>query len=261
MKGFPRVIGALDGTYIPCRTPAHKLPNTYINRKGGISMTLQGICDSNKLFLDVFVGMKWYKFSQFRLFMVLIVLLGFPSKTHDSRILSESFINEELPTICGVGDYHIIGDSAYPLQPFLLTPFRNPRQLTPPQRVYNARLCGTRVVIEQAFALLKQRFRQLLHQIDFHTVEKMCKFMISCCVLHNMCIAELDDQPFDDAPIPPEDEQESGPAVAPDAATRAQGKQKRDQIMMGFQWLVYSNGHDQTNKLKICVYNKQATAF
>lgn len=215
MKGFPRVLGAVDGTFIPCRTPAHKEPSTYINRKGGISMTLQGICDANKLFLDVFIG--------------------FPSKTHDSRILRESFIYNELQQICSDGDYHLVGDSAYPLLPFLMTPFKNIGHLSASQKRFNTKLCGTRVIIEQTFGLLKQRFRQLLHEVDFHTVDKICKFSLACCVLHNMCVLENDCDPFDDAEMPPQVYGNDGGAPhVPDVHLRAQGKRKRDAIMNNF---------------------------
>ena len=55
------VLGCIDGSYINIRTPAHKIRATYVNRHHGISTTLQGVCDSRKRFLDVFVGMTLCK--------------------------------------------------------------------------------------------------------------------------------------------------------------------------------------------------------
>jgi len=52
-------------------------------------------------------------------------------------------------------------------------------------------LSRTRVKIENAFGLLKQRFRQLI-QLDFVTVKRSANFIISCCVLHNICIMNND---------------------------------------------------------------------
>ena len=49
-----------------------------------------------------------------------------------------------------------------------------------------------RVKIENTFALLKSRFRQL-SRLDFYTVKRMCKFIVACCTLHNLCIECNDD--------------------------------------------------------------------
>lgn len=135
-----------------------------------VSLTLQGICDADKRFLDVF--------------------LGPPSKIHDSRIFSMSPISQKLPTICQQS-YHILGDAAYPIREHLLTPFRDYGNLSNRQKKYNKRHCQTRVKIENCFQLLKQRFRQLM-RLDFFTVKKMCKFIMACCVLHNICIDQND---------------------------------------------------------------------
>ena len=56
-------------------------------------------------------------------------------------------------------------------------------------------LSATRVLIENTFGLLKGRFRQLI-EIDMHNVDKISKFIISCCVLHNLCIDNNDDFDF-----------------------------------------------------------------
>lgn len=160
------MLGCIDGTYIPIRTPAHKIKSTYINRHDGTSMTMQGICDSKRRFMDVFTGT--------------------PSKIHDARILKMSFIYQEIQHICG-HVWHILGDGAYPIQEWLMTPFRDYGNLSRKKRNYNYKLSATRVLIENAFGILKARFRQL-GRTDFHSVDDTTKFIISCCVLHNLCI-------------------------------------------------------------------------
>lgn len=56
------------------------------------------------------------------------------------------------------------------------------------QRKYNKKkLSQTRVKIENAFGLLKGRFRQL-HRLDFHNVLKVSQFILAYCALHNICI-------------------------------------------------------------------------
>lgn len=165
------MLGCIDGTFIPLRTPAHKIKSTYVNRHDQPSLTLQGICDSRRRFLDVFTGV--------------------PSKIHDARVFKLSFISKNLPNICG-NKWHILGDAAYPLKTWLLTPYRDYGNLTAEQKKFNEKFCQTRVKIENSFGLLKNRFRQLL-KTEFKTVERTSKFIISCCVLHNLCIINEDE--------------------------------------------------------------------
>lgn len=153
------------------RTPTHKIKSTYVNRHDMPSLTLQAICDANKKFLDVFTGP--------------------PSKVHDARVFKLSFISETLPDICG-DEWHVLGDAAYPLKKYLITPYRDYGNLTQEQRNFNYKFSACRVKIENAFGLLKTRFRQLM-RLDFNTVERSCKFIIACCALHNLCICNADD--------------------------------------------------------------------
>ncbi|XP_025157702.1 putative nuclease HARBI1 isoform X2 [Harpegnathos saltator] len=167
--GFPGILGYIDGTYIKIRMPAKRIKSTYVNRHDYPSLTLQAVCDANKLFLDVFTGP--------------------PSKVHDARIFQLSFLSNEIQNISE--DYHLLGDAAYPLKKYLLTPCRDYGNLTAAQRNYNHKLCTTRVKIENAFGLLKQKFRQLM-QLNFLTVKRSANFIISCCVLYNLCIINND---------------------------------------------------------------------
>lgn len=114
---------------------------------------------------------------------------------HDSRIFKESFISNDLPRICDNGLFHIIGNSAYPIRPYLLTPYREAENLSDEKGRYSRKLCGTRVTIENVFGLLKKRFRQLL-MLQFLTVDKITLFIISCCLLHNLCVVADDVEDF-----------------------------------------------------------------
>lgn len=163
---FPNVVGCIDGTSIKVRTPAHKIKSTYINRHDIPAITLQGICDARKRFIDVFTGI--------------------PAKIHDSRVLKLSDINDDLQQICE-GKFHILGDAAYPIREWLMINYRDYGNLSEKQRKSNKQFCTTRVLIENAFGLLKTRFRQLT-ELDLHSVDKISKFIISCCVLHNYAL-------------------------------------------------------------------------
>ncbi|XP_058449129.1 putative nuclease HARBI1 [Malaya genurostris] len=170
ISGFINVLGCIDGCYIYIRQPANKIRSTYVNRHDLLSITLQGICDSNKRFMDVCIGA--------------------PSKVHDARIFSISPISKELPVLCE-GKFHLLGDAAYTLREYLLTPYKDYGTLSPRRRRYNIKHSQTRVKIENAFGLLKQRFRQLI-RLDFFDTERASKFVLACCVLHNICI-DMDD--------------------------------------------------------------------
>lgn len=79
----------------------------------------------------------------------------------------------------------LLGDSAYPLRRYLLTPYRDNGHLTREQKLFNKTLSSCRVDIENTFGHLKQRFRQLYHlKLKDHI--RLCHFIRACCVLHNL---------------------------------------------------------------------------
>ncbi|KAK9743659.1 DDE superfamily endonuclease [Popillia japonica] len=149
-QGFPDIVGVIDGTYIPILTPVGKLKSVYCNRHDIPSITLQAICDADKKFIDIFTGAS--------------------GKIHDARVFKLFPIRDKLPIICGER-YHILGDSAYPLREYLLTPYRDYGNLNNREQNFNKKLSGTRVLIENAFGLLKSRFRQLM-RVDWHELDK-----------------------------------------------------------------------------------------
>ena len=115
---------------------------------------------------------------------------------HDARVYSSSFISKELETVCK-DNFHIIGDAAYPICPYLLTPYRNATLLDERKTIYNRRLSQTRMKIGNAFCLLKQRFRQL-SLVYFHSVDKVSRLIMACCVMHNLCIDNQDFEEFEE---------------------------------------------------------------
>lgn len=156
-------------------------------------------------------------------------------KLHDSRTFTLSFISKNISNICQNGKYHLLGDSAYPIREYLLTPYKDYGNLTRSQRIYNKKLCGTRVLIENAFGLLKLRFRQLM-ELQFHDVKKMSKFIMCCCILHNLCI-DLKDS-FDVEIINELNHDEifniDDPQVLGEIELKRRGEQKRNEICDSF---------------------------
>ena len=94
---------------IPSVEPQH----IFINRKGYPSINVQVVVDSKMQVLDIVA--RW------------------PGSTHDSRILSNSTLNDNLRA----GDHGILlGDNGYGCKSYLITPFLNPRTVA--ENRYNA---------------------------------------------------------------------------------------------------------------------------
>ncbi|XP_055917686.1 putative nuclease HARBI1 [Eupeodes corollae] len=171
IAGLPNVLGCIDCCSVCIRNPAKKDRSIYENSAGQLSITLQAICDADKKFLDVYVGAS--------------------SKIHDYQVFQMSNISKDLPKICGK-KYHLLGDNAYPLREYLLNPYRDGYDhLSIQQEKFNKKHSQTFQTIDNTFGLLKERFRQLTH-LDFFTVSRMSKFVLGCCVLHNICIEKGD---------------------------------------------------------------------
>jgi len=60
----------------------------------------------------------------------------------------------------------VIGDSAYPLLPWVMKPLTHPNVDTAQKRIYNYRICRGRIVVEITFGSLKARWRRLMKRND-----------------------------------------------------------------------------------------------
>ncbi|KAG5871103.1 hypothetical protein JTB14_035800 [Gonioctena quinquepunctata] len=148
---------------------------SYINRKGFPSILLQGICDHRLKFIHAYTGEV--------------------GSNHDATVLKRSEVwnyinenfNEKFPN-----DTHLLGDEAYPCLPQLITPYKDNGNLTVPQRNFNFLWSRTRSTIERAFCLLQKKFRILKDLLDVRRLDWIPKYVIACCVLHNICIMQND---------------------------------------------------------------------
>lgn len=135
---------AVDGSHIPIMRPHCDNPLAYFNRKQFYSVILTGFCDGQRRFCHISVGnpCSWHDATTFRL-------------TEVARLLEE----DPLSLVCE--GMHIIGDSAYPLLPQLMRPYRDNGHLTARQKHFNRKLNAAHVVTEHAFGILKSKFRRL----------------------------------------------------------------------------------------------------
>lgn len=88
-----------------------------------------------------------------------------------------------------------LGDSGYPLEPWLITPYRNPLENSA-ESYFNEQHSKGRSIIERAFGLLKARFRCLLAARELHyNPVKAALILNACCALHNICLEFNVDSP------------------------------------------------------------------
>ena len=105
LGGLKNVIGAVDGTYVPMRNAPSKDPEVYFTRKKRYAIHCQGIVNDSGIFTSFDVG--W------------------PGSVHDARVFRNSSFYKNYSQLIQDDDY-LLGDSAYPISPFLIPPFKDP---------------------------------------------------------------------------------------------------------------------------------------
>ncbi|KAL7381456.1 hypothetical protein ABVT39_005720 [Epinephelus coioides] len=104
-----------------------------------------------------------------------------------SRVSTRFFYSEKQKLRDGeFGDGWFVGDSAYPLHSFLLTPVLNPT--TAGKIRYNEAHICTPNIVERTFGILKSRFRCLdcTGGALLYRPEKVAQIVVTCCMLHNI---------------------------------------------------------------------------
>lgn len=162
---IPRVIGAIDGTHFPILTPSEAHVD-YINRKGTHSIVFQAIAIGTDLRFIEFSG-------------------GWAGSVGDSMVFKQSTVFQKFVSRKWEG-YRLLGDAAYGLSSFCLTPFERSDRMTQTQKNYNFWQSSGRMVVERAFGCLKKRFPIL--QTAFTSDDKwLCTVAKFCVTIHNMC--------------------------------------------------------------------------
>lgn len=186
--GFPGILGAIDCTHVAIQAPPFNNPEMpgilFLNRKGFYSINTQIVVDSN--------------------LKILAVNARFPGSVHDSAIWATSQVKRTMEQIYQNGDRSswLIGDSGYPLQPFLMTPI-NGINLNESERNFNQVHKSSRNVIERLNGILKARFRCCLgHRTLHYKPEVAANIINTCCILHNICLTRGEmDEPDDEQDI------------------------------------------------------------
>ncbi|XP_059610274.1 putative nuclease HARBI1 [Phlebotomus argentipes] len=184
--GFPGVVGCIDCTHVAIVAPSNSKnvsQHLYVNRKKYHSINVQLICDSR--------------------LRITNVNPRFPGKAHNSRIWNSSKIKTIMEEVHKVNpnQFHLIGDSAYALRPWMLTPIEGAAEGSP-ESEYSECQMEVHSAIKRVNGLLKKSFRCLLHCLHFDPVTAT-RIVKACCVLHNMLrdeiMGESDSSDSDDA--------------------------------------------------------------
>ncbi|XP_026482098.1 putative nuclease HARBI1, partial [Ctenocephalides felis] len=161
--------GCIDCTHISIVAPKKDHPVApaaiYMNRKGYYSINIEVICDADE--------------------RILFASSRYPGSTHDAAIWKVSTVRALLTHKADDGTY-LLGDSGYPLEHCLLTPYRTSVGST--QEKYNRFHKKTRNVIERTFDVVKSRFRCLhRHRTLHYTPDMAGKIVYAVFTLHNIC--------------------------------------------------------------------------
>lgn len=213
------IIGAIDCTHIaiiaPPENDIHFPARVYYGRRGYPTINTQIICDSN--------------------LRILNVNARFPGSCHDSAIWESSNIKRHLMTKFINGELNnkfLIGDSGYPLEPWLMTPVDNAAEGTPESR-YNVRHISARNCIERLNGVLKSRFRCLLrHRALNYKPNKVGLIINACAILHNLAQEYNIQLPDNVIEMP---NQQGGQNIAPVVPQQGrwfiEGQQRRNNII------------------------------
>ncbi|XP_046688202.1 putative nuclease HARBI1 [Homalodisca vitripennis] len=202
---LPTVIGALDCTHVQIKKP-NLHGDEYVNRKGCITINVQGTCDALERFTSI--SAEW------------------PGSVHDARIWRRSPVREIMSRFDG--RVCLLGDSGYGISPWLITPFKPPTNEA--ERRFNLCHSRERVVIERCFGQIKRRFPILGNCVRVAS-EKVPKVVVCCAVLHNIA-KYLGDVYDDNFEINGDDEIEEIDVQHENPGTTGRGADKRREMML-----------------------------
>ena len=170
VAGFPGVVGCIGSSHIQIRWPSDR-GHQYLNWEGVPSIILLAVCDDAMRF-------TW-------------INSGWPGSVQDARV----YRNTLQPLLEGDGaqpdllshDGHLLGDTAFPLSPQLIVPFRDNDDLSVENALFNKTLSSTRITIDKAFGRLKEKFRRL-KLLEISRVDLVPNVITAACVLHNLSL-------------------------------------------------------------------------
>ena len=174
---FPYAFTAIDGCHIPIQCPAGgtDAKKAYYNFENFYSIIFLAMVDGKGRFI-------WASCGQ-------------PENCHDSTLLQSTELWNKLYDICHlktevVGDVTIpslvLADGAFPFRTYIMKRYSQ-AVLTPEQRIFNRKHGNSRVIVEDAFGLLKGRFRVLTRKCESKP-ENLKYKCLAAVILHNILL-------------------------------------------------------------------------
>ena len=171
---FSGCIGAVDGWIVKIQKPRKKdgvlNPKSFYSRKGFYGLSVQAIVDKKK--------------------RVLFRSIESRGAEHDSTAFKRTGLYKWLMDNNWYElkrrGYFFIGDSAYSLRSFLMTPYDNTMHGTPEDN-FNYFHSSARIVVECAFGEIDLRWGILWRPLKF-ALELNCKVIDACMRLHNFIV-------------------------------------------------------------------------
>ncbi|KAM7289321.1 putative nuclease HARBI1 isoform X1 [Ixodes scapularis] len=202
-KGFrllgriPGVIGCVDGTMVSIVGPSKNDPTVtkaaYWCRKYFYALNVMVVCDADC--------------------RIMCIDPRYPGSVHDSFVWQFSWLRNQLEQgqVPRDGRF-LLGDSGYPLEPWLITPVPGNHATSTACGRFNKAHSSIRSVVERCIGLLKNRFRCLQrHRALYYHPSTATAIISACAVLHNICLASREPEPESDSD-PEESELESEPS-------------------------------------------------
>ncbi|KAF1878107.1 hypothetical protein Lal_00022737 [Lupinus albus] len=166
---------------LPATEPSSKV---WLDNEKNHSMVLQAIVDPNMRFRDIVTGwpgkMKdWLVFES--------------SNFHKLCDRGERLNGKALQPSAGseIREY-IIGDSGYPLLPYLIVPYEG-KELPELRSDFNQRHFATRMVAQRALVRLKEMWKIIEGSMWRPDKHRLPRIILVCCLLHDIVIDMEDD--------------------------------------------------------------------
>ncbi|KAM2648106.1 hypothetical protein TB1_001275 [Malus domestica] len=192
IRGLPNCCGAIDITHIMMTLPsADSSDDVWLDGEENCSMILQAIVDPDMRFRNI--------------------ITGWPGSLSDDMVLKSSGffkMSEEGDCLNGeklvlsqgteVREY-IVGDSGFPLLPWLLTPYNRRGHLWEHESDFNKRISATQMVAQRALVRLKEMWKIIQGVMWKPDKNKLPRIILVCCILHNIVI-DMEDKVQDEMP-------------------------------------------------------------